>query len=314
MIPTVIQYSSNMKTNPYHLGPVISRAVKCISVAFALTATTSAFAATIGEVKVNLGGNVISVGKNNALKLYSNNEIVASPFYKYDLNPTFIGKSKRFAKWHPVETQLSAFLENLKPGSSKFLNGTVSNPGGKLPFTLFDKKITGWITLKEGSPVKQNVPVKLNVFVKAEILATGKCVLDIKITTNPKRDLGIIRILGGSKLTVSSAPAITFRRTSISVAETQSYVDVPVWRLGNKRSSCSVNYQTVTGTAGGLDFESSNGTATFAYGDRTEFIRIKLVKPPTVDGKRSFTIKLSDPGGGAVLGDVTVIEIKIKDS
>lgn len=297
-----------MKTNQLHIGAGITRAIKCIAAAFMLAATTSAYAATIGQVGVPLGGNEFGVGKNLHLNS-GTNLIYDAAFYTYELNATIVGKPHTpLGELYKDPIPLSNFLEFLKKGSSNQLKGTVTDTGVR-PLTLVQKVFKGTKNLPGIGPVE------ISVKIKAEILESGQCVLhvtNVKMDATPAQDFGSLKILKGSKLIISSAPIITFLRTTISVDESKSFVEVPVWRLHNKHGICKVNFKTETGTATSSDFVSKTGTVTFPDGDSTEPIKINLVKPATGNGTRTFTIKLENPED-ADLGETTEITVKIKD-
>ncbi|MEO7100944.1 MAG: hypothetical protein ABI162_16425 [Luteolibacter sp.] len=131
-------------------------------------------------------------------------KIPAATEYSYDLNAKIRGQSgKPIEKIVKPGTDIASFVELVSPGSSSFLSGTFSNPGGTLPATLINKKFTGTKNIKGfGS-------VKFSFIVVGEILANGQCVVDVKkvkIVSTPNVTFGSVIFTKGSTLDISTVP------------------------------------------------------------------------------------------------------------
>lgn len=102
-----------------------------------------------------------------------------------------------------------------------------------------------------------------------------------------------------------------FQVTTISVNEGEN-VTLSVERVDGADFEVSVNFATADGTAiAGTDYTETSGTLTWTDLD-TE---AKTIEVPTlqVDLHKSFSVTLSDPQGGIVLGQNTTVQINIQD-
>src|SRR5438128_812468 len=93
----------------------------------ALLLSASTWATEAGHVAVRLGTKVI--GDGQSLSANSGTDtIYAANVYTYDVRANLVGEAGTpIRKLIPPYTPLSAFLESLAPGSSKFLQGTIDN-------------------------------------------------------------------------------------------------------------------------------------------------------------------------------------------
>jgi hypothetical protein len=99
------------------------------------------------------------------------------------------------------------------------------------------------------------------------------------------------------------------------VVETDASVVVQVVRAAGAASGVTVDYDTADGTAtAGADYVGSSGTVTFAAGDNSESVAIPLLDDADDDGTETFTVVLSNPGGGATLGPNTVCQVTVLDN
>ena len=97
---------------------------------------------------------------------------------------------------------------------------------------------------------------------------------------------------------------LIFSTASQTVLETAGSVTVNVNRTSGIAGAVSVNYATAGGTAtSGIDFTSTSGTLTWPDGDGSAR---SFVIPINIDGltepTESFTVTLSAPTGGAIIG------------
>jgi uncharacterized delta-60 repeat protein len=122
-------------------------------------------------------------------------------------------------------------------------------------------------------------------------------------------------VLGAASATVTItdddilvAPgAIGLTQSAFVVSETSGTVTLTVERVYGLGGAVSVDYATVSGTAtAGADFTAATGTLTWAQGDAAnKTIVINLVDDLVMESDETFTVTLSNPGGGASLGTAT---------
>jgi hypothetical protein len=87
-----------------------------------------------------------------------------------------------------------------------------------------------------------------------------------------------------------------------------------VSRTGGAASGVTVAFATADGTAlAGTDYVNTTGTITFAAGQASQVIPIPLMIEPGVQPVKSFTVTISSPSLGAVLGARQTAEVRITD-
>ncbi|MFC5649782.1 Calx-beta domain-containing protein [Paenibacillus solisilvae] len=97
--------------------------------------------------------------------------------------------------------------------------------------------------------------------------------------------------------------------------EESGWVTVKVIRTGSAEEAVTVNYATVSGSAkAAADFTSASGKLTFAKGETSKTIKIKLFDDKLKELNESFSMQLSNPAGGAVLGAQASAAVSILDA
>jgi hypothetical protein len=97
-------------------------------------------------------------------------------------------------------------------------------------------------------------------------------------------------------------------------ASTPCNARVTLSRTGGAASGATVDFATADGTAvAGTDYVATTGTVTFAANQPSQAILIPLVIEPGVQPVKSFSVTISNPGGGASLGARTTTEVRITD-
>lgn len=275
-------------------------------VAVLAVSTTASFAAPNAVLKV--GGK--KFGDGQQIKVVSQGKISASKLFKYKLDGTVTG-SGPVAKLAPAGTPIGKFLDALEPGTSKELSGSFSNPSGKLPVEFINRKISG----------NKTVPGVGVVSVKALITggadASGKVYLNVtgvKVKSNGASVPGFIKFDKGATLSVDIASVITLSATNQGVDEDAGSVNVVVFRTGNLKGAASVQYATAFGTANETHFTPTSGTLTFANGEKQKTISVPITGNTINDTSRNFTLTLSSPGSGVVLGTKLTNTINIFDN
>lgn len=103
-----------------------------------------------------------------------------------------------------------------------------------------------------------------------------------------------------------------FGSDSYTVFEDEGIVTITVNRAGGTAGSVTVDYATSDGTAtAGADYETAMGTLQFADGETAIPVDITVIDNPDVNDTRDFDVALSNPTGGAELGEPAVTTVSI---
>ncbi|MDB6032927.1 MAG: hypothetical protein JWM16_3265 [Verrucomicrobiales bacterium] len=120
-----------------------------------------------------------------------------------------------------------------------------------------------------------------------------------------------------TKLTITDNDAggtIQFSTRAISVNETSPVVNLTVTRVLGGASGVTVNYAAFNGTAvNEQDFNLVAGTLTFGSNELSKVITFPLLNDALAEGNETFTVSLSNPFGGAILGANSNIVVTIVD-
>ena len=80
-------------------------------------------------------------------------------------------------------------------------------------------------------------------------------------------------------------------------------------------AAVSVSYATANGTAqAGQDFAASSGTISFGVNETTKTIVVPILNDGLLEGNEVFTVTLSNPTGGAALGQPATVTVTIQDT
>lgn len=111
-------------------------------------------------------------------------------------------------------------------------------------------------------------------------------------------------------------PSLALTTVSQTVSQTVGSVTLIVRRSGSSSEAVSLRYATVNGSArSGRDFKAASGSLYWAKGDVADKrITVTILKQKSFSGTRSFSVKLSSPSTGAVLGAVSSSTVNIKGS
>ena len=101
--------------------------------------------------------------------------------------------------------------------------------------------------------------------------------------------------------------------SSYQVDEAAGTLTVTVTRTGSTASPGTVDYATAAGSAGSDDYTPTSGTLTFAAGQASATFTVPILQDAVAEGPESFTVGLSNPTGGAVLGSPTTAGVLILD-
>ncbi|RRS35480.1 MAG: hypothetical protein NV67_03545, partial [Gammaproteobacteria bacterium (ex Lamellibrachia satsuma)] len=146
----------------------------------------------------------------------------------------------------------------------------------------------------------------------------GFTTLDVRVIDDPNNT--DVRLIFADTASIG-APVGTFPAGTLdlsaanyAVNENDGTVNVTVNRTGGSFGAITVDYATSNGTAtSGSDYQAVNSALTFAENEYSKVITINLLDDLVYEGSESFTITLSNPGGGAALGTTTTASIDITD-
>jgi len=114
---------------------------------------------------------------------------------------------------------------------------------------------------------------------------------------------------------VAGAGSFRFSTDRVSFPEGASNVSFSIQRYGGTTGNATVKYTTVDGTAkAGTRYNQSAGIVSFADGETVKIILLKFINNLTADPNEVFTVVLSDPTGGAVVGTPGTVTITILDN
>jgi parallel beta-helix repeat protein len=96
---------------------------------------------------------------------------------------------------------------------------------------------------------------------------------------------------------------LQFLSVSFSAPENGGSAIITIIRKGGKTGSVSVDFATSDGTAtAGSDYVASSGTLAFGDGETQKTFSIPVINDQVLEGKETVNLRLSNPGGGAILG------------
>ena len=103
-------------------------------------------------------------------------------------------------------------------------------------------------------------------------------------------------------------------RSFQAVDEDRSQVTLTVCRTGGVVGAVSVDYETVDGTAvAGSDYVATAGTLTLSNGVTNISWSVTLLNDAVAEDLETFTVRLYNPGGGAVLAAPSNATVQIRD-
>ena len=106
-------------------------------------------------------------------------------------------------------------------------------------------------------------------------------------------------------------PTVQFSTAARTLEENVGVTLVRVTRSGELATPVSVSYATIPGTAGITDFSPASGTLNFGAFVTALDIAVPITSDGEIEGDESFTIALSNPTAGAVLGVPSVHTVTI---
>ena len=111
-----------------------------------------------------------------------------------------------------------------------------------------------------------------------------------------------------------TAGELTFLTSAVSVTESSGTLVAVVSREGGAAGAVTVAYATTDGTAlAGSDYTAVSGVLSFSDGATSKSISVPILNDSVIESNETFSILLSSPTGGAVLGSNTVLVVTITD-
>ena len=101
---------------------------------------------------------------------------------------------------------------------------------------------------------------------------------------------------------------------SVTVSESAGVASIAVTRTGGMAGGVTVDFATGDGSAqAGSDYTARSGRLTFHAGETSKLVAVAILGDAVREGDETFTLTLSNPGGGAVLGPARVATVTIRD-
>lgn len=106
-----------------------------------------------------------------------------------------------------------------------------------------------------------------------------------------------------------------FNRVNYSAGEGDGTLDVTIVRSFGAAGIVTVDVNSTDGSAvAGMDFDVVSQTLQYAEGVRSAVFSITLLEDQEDEGDETFTLTLSNPGGGSLLGTPTTVTVTISDN
>ena len=107
---------------------------------------------------------------------------------------------------------------------------------------------------------------------------------------------------------------VQFGSANYETPEDAAFVEVSLIR-GESESVATVDFTTANGTAAaGLDYDGMANTIQFAAGERLKLVNIPILHDGLKEGNETFSLRLSQPTGGAVLGTRSTATATVVDN
>lgn len=164
------------------------------------------------------------------------------------------------------------------------------------------------------------------IFSDGETLKTFTIVIqeDTSVEGDETLLLTLSNPTGGAQLGTPSSATVTivdndagifFSSAAYSVNENGTNAAITVIRTNATSGTVSVNFATTDETAtAGADYQATSATLVFTNGETMKTILIPIIDDVGVEGDETLTLSLSNPTGGAQLGDPITATLTIVDN
>ena len=145
--------------------------------------------------------------------------------------------------------------------------------------------------------------------------AAGAATTDFHLVLSNPGDGGVLGTVSDTDVTEQNLHSLVQLATaSDGAANTADHVTVTVTRTGNVSLAGQVDYATSDGTAlAGTDYAAANGTLSFASGETTKTIDVPLLPDFAAAPTSTFTLALSNPASGAVIGTTALETVTVQN-
>ncbi len=107
---------------------------------------------------------------------------------------------------------------------------------------------------------------------------------------------------------------LEFSQSSYFIDETSGMANISVLRRIGSAGQVTVSYSSADLTAAaGIDYESASGTLTFGAGVTEQSFEVPILDDAAYEGPETIRLTLSNPGGGASLGDPAQATVTVGD-
>ena len=109
--------------------------------------------------------------------------------------------------------------------------------------------------------------------------------------------------------------SVQFEAESYAFDERAGTLSVLVRRLSGSAAGASVHYTAIDGTAkAGVNFASTSGDLTFAANESGKILTVPMLVDDLVTADLHFSLALSDPGAGVILGSPDSVDVVIHNT
>jgi hypothetical protein len=173
---------------------------------------------------------------------------------------------------------------------------------------------SGTLTFSAGATARQfRVPITPNTLEDGDRSFTIRLSAPTGGATLGTPDTASVTIKEDDEGGIITFSALTFSASECAALPCEAVLQVA--RSGGAASNVAVDFATVDGTATALaDYTATTGTLTFGYLQTGQKIRIPLQIEPGAQPLKSFSVILSNPRGGAILGARPAAEVRITDT
>jgi hypothetical protein len=182
--------------------------------------------------------------------------------------------------------------------------------------------VYGGVTLTQssGTPdaasrfVGNNVPLTVAAWFNGDLVDTGAGNASVLYsTTAASANLPVAAVLTPG---AANEPGMLFRfATATARADEGATLTVEVTRIGNVSGAADVSYATADGSAlAGSDYTAASGTLSFAANETSKTFTVTILDDSVVDINETFTVTLSAPTSGALVGLPGTITVTIVDN
>lgn len=176
--------------------------------------------------------------------------------------------------------------------------------------------LAGGMAVLRSAMAGQGVPVTVSLLESA----VNEAAVDLG-PAGPDNDYGagVLDLMDAYNWLVANAGSpqpgqLQFSAAAYNVDENAASITVTVTRTNGSAGDVTVDYATADGTAaGGADYEPTSGTLSFLDGETSRTFTVTILDDTLDEGDEDFTLTLSNPTGGAAIGNPGTTSVNIVD-